>query len=282
MTDSPHQAIPTSEYTFEQLADIYNSAREDYIVPMPMNARRMKEYVQTYDVNLDASYVAVDKEDGEVNGICMLGVRDDTTWITRLGVIPVRRRKRAGLYLMEIEIEASRQLNKKYVQLEVIKGNEPAQRLFKKLGFEITRELLVIRRPPEPVEQSLIPHMQIEPITGDDVFSALEEREKGVAWKEQTASLRNAGNMQGLWVTLDDGQAGWVVYQKSAFQLSHFVIQPNISKEMIHALICAVHLTHAQQDTKIENVPPTHPTWDIFQHFGYFIAFSRLEMILTL
>src|SRR5690606_19423524 len=148
MSDIFHQALATSHYNYAELADIYNRAREDYIVPMPMNARRMEEYVTAYDIDLDASFVAVDTEDGEINGICMLGVRDDTTWITRLGVIPERRRRKSGLFLMEAEIEESKRLGKNYVQLEVIKGNDPAHRLFMKLGFEVTRELLVIRRPP--------------------------------------------------------------------------------------------------------------------------------------
>jgi len=282
MTDSLHETIPTGHYSFDELAEIYNRAREDYIVPMPMNARRMEEYVTAYDIDLDASFVAVDKEDGEINGICMLGIRGNRTWITRLGIIPVRRRRRAGFFLMDAEIEESRRLGKELVQLEVIKGNEPAHRLFLKLGFEVTRELLVIRRPPGPVDPALIPEMSIEPLDQSGVFEVLANREAGAAWTEETASLRNAGKMTGLYVTLPDGETGWVVFQKTAFQLGHFVLAPDVSEAMMHALIAAVHTTFNMQDTKIENVPLLHPTWKVFQKFGYIIAFGRIEMILNL
>ena len=282
MTDSPHKAVPTSQYNFTELADIYSRAREDYIVPMPMNARRMEDYVTAYDVDLASSFVAMDTEDGEINGICMLGVRDDKTWITRLGVIPDRRRRRSGLFLMEAEIEASQRLGKDFVQLEVIKGNDPAHRLFTKLGFEVTRELLVIRRPPGAVDPSLVPEMTIEPIEGEKVFHLLEKREAGAAWTEQTASLRNAGKMLGLCVTLPDGEEGWIVFQKTAFQLSHFVFAPDISDAMMSALLAAVHTTYNMQDTKVENVPVLHPTWQAYQKFGYVVAFGRIEMLLAL
>ena len=282
MTDSPHKAVPTSQYNFTELADIYSRAREDYIVPMPMNARRMEDYVTAYDVDLASSFVAMDTEDGEINGICMLGVRDDRTWITRLGVIPDRRRRRSGLFLMEAEIEASQRLGKDFVQLEVIKGNDPAHRLFTKLGFEVTRELLVIRRPPGAVDPSLVPEMTIEPIEGEKVFHLLEKREAGAAWTEQTASLRNAGKMLGLCVTLPDGEEGWIVFQKTAFQLSHFVFAPDISDAMMSALLAAVHTTYNMQDTKVENVPVLHPTWQAYQKFGYVVAFGRIEMLLAL
>ena len=282
MTDTPHKAVPTSHYNFTELADIYSRAREDYIVPMPMNARRMEGYVRAYDVNLDSSFVAADTDDGEVNGICMLGVRDTRTWITRLGVIPTRRRRRSGLFLMEAEIEESKRIGKTLVQLEVIKGNEPAHRLFQRLGFEVTRELLVIRRAPNPVDPELIPEMTVEAVEGEAVFDLLANREAGAAWTEETPSLRNAGNMKGLCVTLPDGEEAWIVFQKTAFQLGHFVFAPNISEHMMDALLAAVHTTFEMQDTKIENVPVLHPTWRAFQKFGYGVSFGRIEMVLRL
>jgi len=54
---SNRSVVSASEYTFAALAQIYNQGRVDYIVPMPMNARRMEEYVRYYDVALDASVV---------------------------------------------------------------------------------------------------------------------------------------------------------------------------------------------------------------------------------
>lgn len=281
ITNQQHNAVPTSEYTYKELADIYNRAREDYIVPMPMNARRMQEYVHNYDIDLDASFVALDKEDGEINGICMLGVRDNRTWITRLGVIPNRRRRHSGQFLMEAEILQSKRMNKTLVQLEVIKGNDPAHRLFTKLGFEVTRELLVIRRAPNPVDLETVPNMERKMIAQDDIFDYLAQREVGAAWTEETVSLRNAGSMEGIAVDVD-GEKGWVIYQSTPFQLSHFVFAPNISDTMFDALIASVHIENPMQDTKIENVPFLHPTWQAFERFGYMIAFRRIEMFLQL
>ena len=53
---------------------------------MPMTARRLHDYVQVYDIDLDASAVALDGD--EMLGLCMLGVRAERAWITRLGVLP--------------------------------------------------------------------------------------------------------------------------------------------------------------------------------------------------
>jgi ribosomal protein S18 acetylase RimI-like enzyme len=278
----PNQAVATSAYTTDELATIYNAARTDYIVPMPMNGKRMAEYVAAYDIDLAASFVAIDPNDMQPNGICMLGVREQRTWITRLGIIPERRRRKSGEYLMRMEIEASQQRHIKHIQLEVIKGNDPAQTLFSKLGFEVVRELLVIRRPPGALDPKLIPAMTVQVMPEAEIPFYLAQREPGAAWTEETASLLNAGNLRGLLVTLPDNEVGWVIYQRSPFQLAHFVLAPDVSHEMTTALIAAVHQQYPLQDTKIENVPVAHEIWSVYEQYGYVVAFRRIEMLLQL
>ncbi len=53
------ELVPASRFTIEQLTAIYNQTRVDYLVPMPMNARRLQEYITAYDVRLEHSLVAM-------------------------------------------------------------------------------------------------------------------------------------------------------------------------------------------------------------------------------
>jgi len=141
------ELTPAASFTIDELVAIY-------IVPMPMNSQRLAEYIRLYDVNLDASFVA--KADGDILGLAMLGVRRDHAWVTRLGVLPNRRKGGIGRALMIAMVEAARQHWLKYVQLEVILNNTPAHKLFLALGFEETNQLLVMRRPPGPVKQPAV------------------------------------------------------------------------------------------------------------------------------
>jgi len=279
-----HIAVPTNQYTDDELAEIYNSARVDYIVPMPMNGKRMRQYIDAYDIDLSASVVSLDIDDRVPTGIIMLGVRDDRSWITRLGVIPVKRRRKTGQFLMDRMIEFSQENKLRLIQLEVIKGNDPAKRLFEKLGFEFVQELLVIRRPPSKLDASQLLDNVVSVTDCDDegIHHHLAHRENYASWVEETPSLMNAGNMKGLQVVLTTGETGWVVFQRSPFQLQHIVLQPDVSHEMRVALLQQLHLKYPLQDTKVENIPAEHPTWDAFQEVGYFEAFRRLEMYLYL
>jgi ribosomal protein S18 acetylase RimI-like enzyme len=287
-TDSPedfHIGKPTSEYSDDELAQIYSSARVDYIVPMPMNGKRMRQYIDAYNIDTDASIVSLDIDDHDPTGVIMLGVRGDRSWITRLGVLPAKRRRKTGQFLMNRMIEYSQANNFRMMQLEVIKGNDPARYLFEKLGFEFIRELLVIRRPPSKLDESQIPDNVADVVEFSDeetVAQRLENRDPYASWVEETQSIMNIGSFKGLDVTLTSGEKGWLIFQRSAFQLQHIVIQPDISHEMQVALLAQLHLKYPLQDTKVENVPADHPTWEAFQKVGYFDAFRRLEMYLYL
>lgn len=276
------RARPADVYTHDQLADLYNQTRIDYIVPMPMDAKRMADYIRQYDVSLEASTIAFDADD-QPTGIIMLGLREKRSWITRLGVLPNQRGNKVGQYLMERSIEMSKRLHVRTVQLEVIQGNQPAYRLFQKLGFVEIGELMVIRRPPSPLVTSCVPEGTLmEPLDAEAIQHYLAQRNVPVAWTEEASSLLHAGSLRGIHATLPNQESGWLVYQLLPLQLTHVVLSPSISDELAQALLYLLHKQHPFHDTKVENVPAGHPTWTAFQRLGYVEAFRRIEMHLPL
>ena len=38
------EIIPAAQFTIQELTDLYNQTRVDYLVPMPMSADRLAEY----------------------------------------------------------------------------------------------------------------------------------------------------------------------------------------------------------------------------------------------
>jgi ribosomal protein S18 acetylase RimI-like enzyme len=277
---STYTPIPASRYNFDELAAIYNQTRVDYIVPMPMNGKRMEMYVKSYDVDLDASVVAFDHE-GQMAGIGMLGVRDDRAWITRVGVLPERRGHNLGLFLLEVLLQRAYERRTRLVQLEVIKGNIPAHRLFLKLGFRQTRELLVVRRPPgKPQVDVPSDGLIITQLNAAEIEACLAERGSGASWLDETTSLLKAGSLKGIRIEFASGEVGWAVYQGSALQLAYIVLHTPtaVRDEMTLALLHAIHVRHPMQDTKVENMAALDLRWPIYQNMGYVEAFRRIEM----
>lgn len=284
-TEHPLQiAVPCSAYDYVMLAEIYNQGRIDYIVPMPMNARRLEEYVRAYDVDLAASLVAVDGVDNLPNGLGMLGVRSQRSWITRLGVNPERRRRKTGEFLMRHLLEQAQTRQAPQMQLEVIQDNAPAYQLFRKFGFQETRRLLIIRRAPGKPGTGLLlpPQTELKPMDEARIGACLVQRPDSPSWIEETVSLVNAGSLHGLDVRLADGREGWIVFQRSAFVLTHFVFSTNDDYELVSILLTAVHHENPNHDTRVENVPADSPLLRAYFGVGYVEAFVRIEMLLHL
>jgi ribosomal protein S18 acetylase RimI-like enzyme len=286
LPSTPHDdhlitVVPASQFTFEELTEAYNQTRVDYIVPMPMNAARLREYVHNYDVDMDASAVAVDGD--HILGLAMLGVRPGHTWITRLGILPAKRRCGTGQLLTEYLIARARRLRPEYILLEVIKHNVPAYQLFQKLGFREIRELLVLRRPPGPLRGEVDPYA-VQRLDHAQAVVLLQQRQSVPSWLDETPSLENAGNLAALRVELKTGGRGWLMYQNTVFQLGRLVLQTEVGdpRQVGMALIHALHTHHPAQDTKTENLPVTDPHWSALQAMGYVESFRRIEMRLDL
>lgn len=280
----PFPLMSASNFTADELAEIYNAGRVDYIVPMPMNAKRMQSYVRMYDIDLDASVVIFDNENRPA-GIGMLGIRDDRGWITRLGIIPARRLGGMGICMMQGLIQNARDRHVRLLQLEVIEGNTPAHALFKKCGFQETRNLMVIRRPPHtPPGEPPIAGAVVSQLTPDQIWAYLAQRGPGASWVNENASLVKVEKLEGLRVRLPSGYTGWIIYHRKTFELTHVVLHtpPHVREQMTVALLYYLHTLHIEQDTKIENIPVTEITLPILQQFNYIEEFRRIEMFLHL
>lgn len=279
---SAYQLVPASHYDVGQLAEIYNATRVDYIVPMPMNAKRMGDYIRTYDIDLNASLVCRLNTDTGV-GIAMLGVRNSRAWLTRLGVIPEQREHKFGRIMVDELIQRAQQMRCREMQLEVIVGNEPAYRLFRKLGFEDQRDLLVVRRPPGKIELPL-PALTVEPLSAEGINAILAARPERGSWIDENASLVNSGTLEGISLHLPDGSRGAALWVRGPFQISHILLHTpeGDPQQMAYALLHTLHTRGPMMDTKLENLPLHSPFWPVFQQFGYHETFRRIEMSLAL
>ncbi|MEZ4594201.1 MAG: GNAT family N-acetyltransferase [Chloroflexota bacterium] len=270
---------PASEFTFEQLTDAYNETRVDYLVPMPMNVARLMEYCRVYDVSLDHSCVAI--EDDVMLGLGMLGVREGRGWITRLGVLPAGRRKGTGSALMHGLVSAAERESLDMMWLEVIKGNDPAQFLFRKFGFTETRELIVARRSPKAqINEAIFDKVKrITTLNHEDAIILLSHREERPNWLNETESQQNVRNLSALLVELKNGGRGWVTYHAGLLQLTRLIVEVTVGDptEVTEAVLTVLHQRHKRQDAIAENLCEDEK-WLGYQKVGYFDSFRRIEM----
>jgi ribosomal protein S18 acetylase RimI-like enzyme len=275
------EIIPADRFTIQELTDLYNQTRVDYLVPMPMNADRLNEYVHDFDIDLHRSCVARDAN-GQVLGLSMLGFRSETAWITRLGVLPTARRTGAGLALMNCMLANADKLGVKETHLEVIKNNEPAYHLFLKTGFIEKDTYLVMRHAPRPMTVPMLG--EITWLNFDEALEKLTSYPSHLTWINALESMRNSPNTEGLQISLPNGGLGWLVYRNTKFTLrstlSHLIMhtEQGQPKEIGTQLLSHLHTQYPYHDTYAENIHADDPHLPAFQALGYFTNFLRVEM----
>jgi ribosomal protein S18 acetylase RimI-like enzyme len=275
------ELIPAKRFTLQELTDLYNQTRVDYMVPMPMNASRLGDYVHDFDIDLARSCVAR-AADGQMLGLCMLGVRNDTAWITRLGVLPATRRSGVGSALIDCMLENAKVLGAKTVQLEVIKNNTPAYNLFLCKDFTETGEYLVMRHAPHSSPE--LARGTVQWLDSDPALEAVQSYPNHLTWINAAQSMQNAQDLEGLRLSLPDGSAGWLVYRNTKFTLrstlSHLIMQTEHGDpiEVGTQLLLSLHTHYPHHDTYAENIHKDDPHLPAFHALGYFENFSRIEM----
>lgn len=275
--------LPATHFTVEELTDAYNQTRVDYIIPMPMTAARLQEYIDVYDIDLSASYVTLDTPSRAMLGLGMLGVREGRSWITRLGVLPASRGRGVGQILMERLILESQRRGLPEVWLEVIKGNTPAHTLFSKLGFELTRELIVARRAPAALTDPhpLVALATARPLTAEEIASKLASRPTPPNWLCEGETFTHVEQMRGMQLQWADGASGWVVYEDARLQIKRVTLGVEAG-ERTAVGTAVLHYLHGQRsfhDAISENIAEHDPLWPAYEAAGYFDSFRRIEML---
>lgn len=294
---------PASAFSLETLTDAYNRTRTDYLIPMPMNVGRLREYITLYDVDLATSVVAI--EDDVIIGLGMLGVRKNASWITRLGVLPEGRRRGVGTAILQTLVDQAKAKDSSIIWLEVIKGNDPAYELFSKFNFKQTRELIVARRPPRAIRSmsAVLVARKIHYLQHDEVIDLHCARNGQINWLNAVSSMKNTRrlaaaviedpnepgplhevpHLSGIWVEFQNGTEGWVSYQTTTLQIRHVcveVIKGN-NTQVTADLLGIMHRLHGSQDAVVENIADDEQ-WAGFVQSGYFEVFRRIEMYLGL
>jgi ribosomal protein S18 acetylase RimI-like enzyme len=133
--------VPASRFSHAELAEIFNAGYEGYYTPFTLDEDAFRFMSTIWDDDLDASMVAL--ADGVPAGICKLAIRGDRGWIAGIGISQAHRGRGIGEELMRGVLDGARRRGLREVWLEVLVQNEPAIRLYEKLGFERARDLEV-------------------------------------------------------------------------------------------------------------------------------------------
>ena len=196
----------TSQMSMAQLAEAINAAFDDYYVPVNHTALTYAAMCRQFDLDLAQSVVLREASSGKLAGITMLGLRDNRGWCGGFGVTSAFRGQGASRWLAEALIERGRSLGLQSLQLEVMVQNERAIKTYRRAGFQVVRDLVVMSAPadlvlPElrPGHSVLLEISELAPLEALRIASRLEPAHGfEPCWQREPASLAALSQLRGL------------------------------------------------------------------------------------
>ena len=135
------ELVPAAAFDHPTLAALVTAVYRDYWFPVVLDGAGFTRMVETSDIELELSRVAV--VDGEPAGVTLVARRGREGWIGGMGVTSERRRHGLGRAMLTSALAAAREAGVERLRLEVLEQNEPARKLYAELGFDHVRDLEV-------------------------------------------------------------------------------------------------------------------------------------------
>ncbi len=124
----------------DHLVKVQEEAFSDYIIPIKSSKEFFLDFQRSVGGDLSTVLLASDagKSVGYINPV----IDGKEAWIGGIGVIPQYRSSGVGTKLMRSAEELCRNRGVQSITLEVIDGNDRAQRMYERLGFSASRKFL--------------------------------------------------------------------------------------------------------------------------------------------
>ena len=279
--------ITTLEKTsLEKLAQSWERGFSDYAVKITMPPAVLQNVLQQNGVRLDLSIGAFDGDN--LVGFWINGVRkiDDVlvAYDSGTAIWPEYRSLGISKLMAERSNEILKNAGVRRYVLEVLQDNKRAFEIYKKDGFEVTRELICFsKKLPFTHNRNLPKDCRIECIPiNEEFFRSLPEMEYVPSWQNRMESALSIGDkLTGIVATDDSGALAYAILHKARGRL----LQAWFSKKTLGGPIPGAIMANAASNCKniselsIINVSKdASKTCSVFKDLNFSIMAMQYEM----
>jgi GNAT superfamily N-acetyltransferase len=269
--------IPAHSLGGPALTRLFNAGFSGYRFPMQLTEEAFCDHVALYDIDLDISQVVLG-DDGPI-AFALVGRRGTTGWIGGMGTTPSHRRLGMGEAALLASIEAARARGCTEIGLEVLDTNDAALRLYRKLGFEIVRDLAIWSLPPTGKQPQTV--SATSGISGGQGWIA-SHRQSPEPWQradDTVAALQRRGaSLRGLVVERRGGQVGAAIIREQSEVVAVIQIAVEDEDAATNILLGAAG---ADRTLRLANVPIDEPASRAIKQLGAESVAVQHEMVLS-
>ncbi len=282
---SPFVVKFLSDADFHFIHRIFVEAFSDYLIQFQLSEQQFRNHISLNAVDLNRSVGCYDGS--ELIGVTLNGFGNwdgaPTVYDAGTGVIPSHRRRGASEAMFRMMLPVFRDEGYKQCLLEVISANVQAKSLYEKLGFEVTRKLLLLEaeslRPPVPIS----PHIELKEIGQIDRKTLTTPGEGKPSWQNSIEAIVRSEGMKRLLGAFDQGKCvGYIAFSAGAGRIAQIGIHPEYRRNGIASNMLAMMEADTRPGFKLQVInidADIKPAVDFFLNRGFGIRLEQFEML---
>ncbi len=282
MEPSHISLVPAAQLSYDRLARLINQTFADYYLTVWLDAYQFERMCYEEDIHLAKSVVAM-VNDVPV-GISMFSVRGSQGWISGVGVLPMWRRRGVAISILQ-HIQATARSDKlSNLRLEVLTQNAGALSLYRQLGFQCERDLLVLTLEPGLFSYASPPPGVIRADPGTLLKAYPRFHSVRNPWQRELPSLEHRKkNLFGWGMWENDVLVAYILthIQSGNYAIADLAVDPQIPHglQLARTLLLALQTERPDMGCHILNLPAESPLLPAFTGLRYRIWHRQHEMI---
>ena len=260
----------------DELILAQNDIFADYIIPLRSTNQFFLDYLKSVGGDLASVLVALDEK--KIVGYVTPVIDGHEMWIGGLGVRPAYRSRGIGTKLLRAAEEVCKKKGVNTALLEVIEGNDRAQRLYERLGYKLTKKYVTAEGKPSQYEGfGKVPKLS----SLADMMYMHERSYSGTCWqrRKKAALIQSAKGAEGYKV-----EGGFVLVR--SIDTSGFIpflgVVPEARGRGIGTSLAKFALTRLAEQgaykVALYNLNEDLPTMRMLDKFDFKITMKQLEM----
>jgi ribosomal protein S18 acetylase RimI-like enzyme len=208
-----------------ELVTVFNQSFSDYIVPFKITKEQLINKIKSDNIKLEFSVGAF--ENNQLIGFILLGFDfingNKVAYNAGTGVIPEKRGNKLTLKLQEHIIPKLKEQNVTNVKLEVITENQIAFKTYKKMGFEIIRELNCYKG---QIKSEIDSKFKILPLKNYDWELLKSFWDWDPTWQNSINSAENINDLNIAVGAFDSNLLiGYLIYNPNSNRIQQFAVK---------------------------------------------------------
>lgn len=273
----------------DAILEKFGEAFADYARPFELDPVRFRNHINLNAIDLSRSVGCFDGE--RLVGFSLNGFGSwkgkKTVYDAGTGVIPSHRRHGASEAMFRFMVPVFKKAGIEQFLLEVITENTPAVNLYKKLGFEIERELLFMEAPAMP-DQNTPPddEVDIRMLAAADLHRLSNLCDAPPSWQNSNEAMVRSEPLKTIIGAFIGGECvGYSAHSKGLGRIAQFVVDKKVRNRGVGSRLLTEVQKELPPDTKMQVInldSVLTEAVDFFKNRGFQVALSQYEMTMPL